>query len=491
MWLLDNPRQLTTAAQAFQHPVWSPDGTRVAFESAPVQSLTGSDIWVTPAAGGGTLNLTSSYPGVDQYPSWSPDGRQIAFVSTRDGGGVFVMPSFGGPARKLFSQPSDVAKDSADNPASGAPQWSSDGNRLAVAFPTLDERTVVAMYAFASQQLDTRHLAARCFDMSWSPDGRFFACVEGNHSWEARRLWLEPVGGGDAIPLPETEHYNEQPFWSADSRALFYTSRRGGSGDLWRQSLAADGSPTDAPERVTTTLGAVQATLSRNGDRLAVSRGRLFANVWRVPILRDRRATWADAQQLTDERAEVRHLDLSPDGQRFVVSSNRSGSWDLWSLPVGGGEWTQLTADEASERGPQFSSDGDPDCVSCVSRRPPRSPPDASSRRPTRAIAEHPGTDWFGHGHLNDSQIAFISDRAGKRPTFGRHVYRRRAVAAPLRMSPKMNGRSGRRMDSTSFLCRAGRHHRDCFKLRHRAVTPIPLSSGPASVADTGILTTT
>ena len=37
------------------------------------------------------------------------------------------------------------------------------------------------------------------------------------------------------------------------------------------------------------------------------------SNVWRVPILSDRPATWADAVQLTSERAFIEFVDASPE----------------------------------------------------------------------------------------------------------------------------------------------------------------------------------
>ena len=63
-------------------PVWSPDGTRIAFVS---QAIGGDDIWV--------VNLDATYPHPlspntwewDKHPSWSADSQHIVFWSNRSG----------------------------------------------------------------------------------------------------------------------------------------------------------------------------------------------------------------------------------------------------------------------------------------------------------------------------------------------------------------------------------------------------------------------
>ena len=83
-----------------------------------------------------------------------------------------------------------------------------------------------------------------------------------------------------------------------------------------------------------------------------------MANVWRVPILSDRTATWTDAEQLTFDEALIEFVDVSRDGQKLLVSSNRAGNQDVWMVSVGESDWLQLTSDLAPDWCPRWSPDG-------------------------------------------------------------------------------------------------------------------------------------
>jgi dipeptidyl aminopeptidase/acylaminoacyl peptidase len=71
------PRRLTASTKSDRHPRWSPDGTKVLFES----NRSGENqLWVIDLTGGEARQLTTLSTGASSA-IWSPDGTSVAFVS--------------------------------------------------------------------------------------------------------------------------------------------------------------------------------------------------------------------------------------------------------------------------------------------------------------------------------------------------------------------------------------------------------------------------
>jgi uncharacterized protein (DUF885 family)/Tol biopolymer transport system component len=105
---------LTDFGGSNSDPDWSPDGSRIAFQSTRDENF---EVYLINPDGSGLVNLTE-HPASDHSPAWSPDGSRIAFVSDRDGNEeIYIMAADGSnPTRLTYKWGYDKG-----------PSWSPDG----------------------------------------------------------------------------------------------------------------------------------------------------------------------------------------------------------------------------------------------------------------------------------------------------------------------------------------------------------------------------
>jgi Tol biopolymer transport system component/C-terminal processing protease CtpA/Prc len=261
------------ARPTFYEPAIRPDGAVIAFVS-------GGDIWTVPAAGG-QATLLIAHPAHESRPLYSPDGTRLAFVSERSGNGdLYVFDTRSGALTRVTF----------DDAAEQLGGWSPDGQWL---YFNSTARDVAGMHdvlrvratggtpmVVAGDRYASEYWAAP------SPDGSALAITargtvpgqwwrNGHSHIDESEIWL--VRAGDGTSAPQYTRIGEAgggkdawPMWSADGRQVFYMSDREQAENLWVR--ASDGSGT--ARRLTNFRDGrvLWPTITRAGDKIAFER---------------------------------------------------------------------------------------------------------------------------------------------------------------------------------------------------------------------------
>jgi len=330
-------------------PSLSPDGRQVVFVSEATGNL---DIYFQRVNGQNAINLTADSEAADSAPTFSPDGEQIAFRSERDGGGIFVMGATGESVRRVADRGYN-------------PSWSPDGRHLVVSTEMVEEpmnrEGIAELWVIDVATGATRRLyGGDGVQPAWSPDGRRIA-FWGLFDRSGQRDLATIDAGGQEEPTLVTRDapVDWNPVWSTDGRALYFLSDRGGTMDVWRVSVdPATGRAEGVPRRVGAPAEDVAwLTGARGLPTLAyVSRSAVHA-LDTLGVDPDRLRLTGERRTVLRGSLPVGYIHPSPNGTRIALTTEGTRE-DLYVLGVEDGELRRLTDDPFRDRGPQWSPDG-------------------------------------------------------------------------------------------------------------------------------------
>ena len=315
------------------------------------------DLWIANKDGSNPRRLTID-EGMESNPVFSPDGSTIAFSAEYDGNtDVFVVPSTGGVPKRLTWHPSqDVVRD-----------FTPDGNN--VLFNS--RRSVYTgrhakLYTINTSGGQPKELPIpTAYSSSYSSDGQYMAYTplyEAFNQWKnyrggtQSRIWVYNTKSYEVseIPKPSSGGNDSNPQWVGNS--VYFRSDRNGEFNLFSYELSS--------QKVTQHTNYDDfpvLRLSANGNDLIYEQAG-YLHLFDPSTKTSTKLTIGIATDLLEMRSRyvsgnsyIRSASISPSGARSVFDFRG----EIVTVPAKKGDVANITqTPEAHEKYPQWSPDG-------------------------------------------------------------------------------------------------------------------------------------
>jgi TolB protein len=288
------------------------------------------------ANGTGVVALTTS-AFLDSTPRWSPDGSQIAWLSRPTGvDEVFVMNADG-------SDPINVSRGPGASGTSMSHAWSPDGTMLAFQSDRTGNDDIWIVNADGS---DLRNLTANPASdrsPSWAPDGSKLTFSSGRDGNE--EVYTVNVDGTGPLRITNDASFDRAPQWSPTGARILFISGRSGRQDLWTVNPTGTGAANITNVAVSDDVLAM--SWSPDGSSVAYT-VRMFTPNQNVEIWTVSSAGAGAANRSNDTAADTEPR-WSPNGDRLLFTSGRTGNSDVFSMLADGGQVANLTNNAATD----------------------------------------------------------------------------------------------------------------------------------------------
>ena len=403
-----NQRKLTWGPYDDREPIFSHDGTRIAFSSDRGDAL-GSDynIWTLDLRSGELKQITKS-SSEDFMPAWSPDDSEIAFATSRDNyesiwainvrslgdrrvrsvkGARLDAPSWGPGGQLLYHVTANqqTRYEIEGKPVTGTENvfafrasWASNTEYLYVSDGKVRRRSVAGLPMqtvdfTATMPVIHPEYTHRVRDFTSTTPRKMLGIVRPVISPDGTQIafaavgdiYVMPASGGPATNLTKDEALDTDPSWSPDGGSLVYSSDKNSPHlQLWIRDMKSGVS-----RKVTDITTQPQAaSFSPDGKRL------VFFNVdgmWRVAEMSVMDIDSGRITKIHDSLPQPGTPTWSPDGKRIALAGIapmtvrfREGTNQVQTISAAGGDvkWYApvplLSIDSRGGGGPVWSPDG-------------------------------------------------------------------------------------------------------------------------------------
>lgn len=236
------------------------------------------------------------------------------------------------------------------------------------------------------------------------------------------------VATGQRTVVKEFPYLIEAPNWTPDGEWLIYNS----GGKLYKLSPNA---PTE-PEMINSGFATRcnnDHVLSADGRQIAISNGTKEDGKSRIYTFPMEGGT---PRLITPMAPSYLH-GWSPDGGQLAYCADRNGNYDVYVIPVEGGEEVRLTTAEGLDDGPEYSP-----CGQYIWFNSVRSGlmqiwrMKANGTEQTQMTTDETRNSWFPHISPDGKQVIFITYRKGDLEP-GQHLANKNVE---LRLMPAAGG---------------------------------------------------
>jgi Tol biopolymer transport system component/DNA-binding winged helix-turn-helix (wHTH) protein len=318
-------RTLSRMDGAQLEPSWSRDEKQIAFVYiSPDDS--GSAIYIQSAQQSGPRRVVA---GAGRYssPVWSPDGTSIAYLRIQPTKTEIEVFNFSDQSERalasLFPHRYQLNYRHLD--------WSPDG-RFLVVDDKSTEADPLSLYLISVRSGNKIRLTYPNMDIigdvapRFSPDASQIAFIRLKYRLQ-NDVFVVPVIGGEQRRLTTTSSRLADVDWSSN-HSLIYSGESSGEFHFWRVGLLPSVSQSEIDSSIATEMPP-DFSISRHSGQMVLSAYEPDLNIWSVNLSKPH-PTSVDWARIVQTPAQDLSPSISPDGNKIAYRSNVSGRMQLW-----------------------------------------------------------------------------------------------------------------------------------------------------------------